>query len=1200
MINNEPPSNSKRTHRFQLEEVCTRFENEWRSGQKDGIERLLLQFEEPLRMEAVVELLAVELELRSEEGENPHLKEYAERFSDYLPGVHRAFENWQAEQARERFDLNQIPDRIGDYHIIKKLGQGGMGVVYEAIQESLERRVAIKSLGTHPIHVPRSARRFRREARAVAMLHHTNIINVYGSGVHDGIPYFAMQLVEGRSVRQLIDQIRNSKIEAGDTKPKSGDRGKLSFVQIAKIGVQVASALDYAHQQGILHRDVKPSNLLLDDQGTAWVSDFGLAKVKNSTEATFSGDVVGTLRYVPPEATKGEGGWTELSDVYSLGVTLYEMLALTPAFPEADRVKLLDRICRGDSPISLRKLDPSIPRDLETIVVKAMSRDSNSRYQSAAELGRDLQRFVDGEPIIARRTSSTERFLKWSRRHPTMAGLLGMIVALVAIGIPSLTWLWLRSDLALASVESEKMKTENAKIEADVARRVAEIARLDAEASEYGNAMQLAQKYLENGITAEAQSLLEQWQPGNRAKVNRIYVDRRGWEWDFLNKQLDQSKFTLRGDLEYVWHVAISNDDSMIATTHAGDPHSNSESDSSEVIVWHAETGKRLSKFSEFGDRLFGAAFSPDNSMLAAIGVDLQSNNGRRGSVSLWDLKSGRHVKSFDLAGEYDRLNFSFYYKAILPRIQFSPSGKYLLVSGAPVEIIDIEKLETLRTFPFREAAFASESTLIALEFGGAIRDIEWRSVQEIDPVLEKQPVEIDLSFSNDGKTSTVFADRIRVYADSTYQRFDDIRFPSISWGAVSPDGRSVVCGDRRGNVHVQGLLGQDNPKTTLSGHEMTVTFGVFSRSGDWLVTSSLDGTSKVWDLESRSGRLVRETELPHSIIGDIAFKEDGDERRICFAGRGRPKKKINVGSASIRTNMKKKPADVGYIETTYFANWPRTDFAFSPSGDFLCAPIGEELEFSKGHSFNGFASSGALGFWDSLTWQRVATLDVDLSEITSVAWREDGQRVAVAGTDATSTNMVKLFHVDRSCTNLALDHVIEINDDRITAMGFQRNQLAVATDEQVLVFRLSKTLDSYSASNLRYKFANVGSPRFLDFAPDGRHLAVALKEQAKFRVYDLQYGELKFERPAPREVCCVRYSPDGSRLALSGYDSLVYLCDAKTGHRCMSLIGSELAPGGFSINSRVVFSPDGKRIATNNWLGQITVWDSQLTPSKK
>lgn len=1178
---NNPVSKSNRLY---LEEICTRFENEWRKDNVNQLEEFLETVEAPLKSAVAIELVAVDLELRAEIGEDPNCDEYLERLPGYSSGVRKGFELWNSERCANVYGDKNLPERIGDYRIVSKLGEGGMGVVYEAVQESLDRRVAIKSLGSHPVHAPRSARRFRREARAVAMLHHTNIINVYGSGVHDGIPYFAMQLVDGSNVREIIDQIRECRKDSN-----VANRGLLSCLEVARIGVQVASALEYAHQQGVLHRDIKPSNLLLDENGTAWVSDFGLAKVKNGVDATFSGDVVGTMRYVPPEATTGN--WTELGDVYSLGVTLYEMLTFEPAYPETDRVELMNRITHGDYPVALRRVDPQIPRDLETIVNKAMSREQSSRYPSAAELGRELRRFVDGEPIIARPTSSTERLVKWSRRRPLTAGLSAMILVLFTFGLPFLTWLWLQTEVALNTAEAERMRAEGAKLEAEVSRKVSEIARLDSVVSEYGSTMQLAHSYLKDKNVTEARRLLQLWSGTHEANQNQPRIDPRGWEWRYLIKQIDQSLLTFPGEMEYVWHVAISPDDAMIATVQASDSQHNDLRNSSEVIVWDSKTGEVKFRLPEIYYKIYSSAFSPDGSKLAVLEVGFDDENDRRGGVFVWDVKNACLVNSTDLFGRLDDLKQLMLEEDVRPSIKYSPDGKLLMVD--PVEILESDSLKVVNSCDFIQGDFLSDKEVVLFDANG-IRIAPTNSPTHPTASADsKSKVHLAANFSSD-RLAVCCRDQVDLYSAETLKELDTVHISELNWGGVSPTGNLLVAGDRDGHVHVVDL-GAERAMRTLLGHESTITHGAFASQGDWLVTCSVDGTAKAWDLKTNADLPVFDCEMSHSLIGDLCFSGDSGDT-VRFAGRQRPHSKFNCG----KIELYQAAPQFDQIQTTFRANWPRTDMAFSPGGQYFCAPMelgnGDDVESA------GYDQSGKIGIWNCNDWKLLASHPIGFDEITSLAWHPDGRRFAVAGRSGTCG--AKVFEADSSFENIRLVQDIDFDCNVLTAMCFNQNHLAMAAENRIGVFGWKDGRRSDGKYERLRLLTEPGEIHSIDISPDGKSLAVAVKDLAIFRVYELETGKRLFEYPAPRDVCCIRYSPCGDRLALSGYDSLVYLCDAKSGHRCLSLVGCEISPGSFSINSKVIFSADGQRIATNNWKGEIRIWsakdDSQILPVRK
>jgi eukaryotic-like serine/threonine-protein kinase len=333
---------------------------------------------------------------------------------------------------------------IAGFQIVREIGQGGMGAVYEAIELALGRRAAIKILLTQRASMS-SIERFHREARAAAKLHHTNIVPVFGVGEDEGQLYYVMQFIESESLDQIFDRLARSLSSAGvhSNSAAFSTEGPdpIYFRTIARIGFQVAEALAYAHEQGILHRDIKPANLLLDAHGSVWVTDFGLAKVfDGEVGLTQTGDTVGTLRYMAPERFDGRS--EPRSDVYSLGVTLYELLTLRLLFAESSTTKLIERV-KNDDPAPLRRLDRRIAPDLETIVQKAMAKEPEARYSSAAALAEDLRRFLSHEPVLARPIGPGARLARWCRRQPRLATAFGLAAAslVLATGLSiALAW----------------------------------------------------------------------------------------------------------------------------------------------------------------------------------------------------------------------------------------------------------------------------------------------------------------------------------------------------------------------------------------------------------------------------------------------------------------------------------------------------------------------------------------------------------------------------------------------------------------------------------------------------------------------------------------------------------------------------------------------------------------------------------------
>jgi eukaryotic-like serine/threonine-protein kinase len=411
---------------------------------------------------------------------------------------------------------------LGDFRIIREIGRGGMGVVYEAVQRSLRRRVALKVLPFAAAMDATQLRRFQTEALAAAQLHHTHIVPVYSVGCERGVHYYAMQFIEGQTLAQAIAERRRieepalsreatSRVPLAPTgrgvrgeggraetgrfvvgggsvpRPESPD-GAGSYIEppkptasapssrtreycrtAAALGIQAAEALDHAHKLGIVHRDIKPANVLLDIQGRLWITDFGLARLQDDAGLTITGDLLGTLRYMSPEQALAKRGYLDhRTDIYSLGATLYELVTLRPAVDGQDRQEVLRKIAQ-DEPIAPRQLNPAIARELETILLKTLSKEPESRYNTALELADDLRRFLEHKPIKARRPSLGERASKWSRRHRTAVAAAFFVLLFAVVTLAASTVLIARQQRA-----AEKQRDEARQAVDDMYTEVAE------------------------------------------------------------------------------------------------------------------------------------------------------------------------------------------------------------------------------------------------------------------------------------------------------------------------------------------------------------------------------------------------------------------------------------------------------------------------------------------------------------------------------------------------------------------------------------------------------------------------------------------------------------------------------------------------------------------------------------------------------
>jgi serine/threonine protein kinase len=402
-------------------------------------------------------------------GEHPSVSDYVRRHPEHADGLREVLPSIALMEKLKRRNTsgngNTIApvklERLGDFRIVREIGRGGMGIVYEAWQESLGRHVALKVLSRASVLDPQKLQRFEREARAAAGLHHTNIVPVFGVGEQEGLHYYIMQFIRGRPLSAIIAELAGGEHPGLPTSSRASAKqphtaaakpdaeiaddsvvvadpplGRRYWSWVADVGRQVADALQHAHRQGVLHRDVKPANLIVDALGIVWVADFGLAKLAEYNDVTRTGDVIGTLQYLAPEGLRSE--FDARSDVYALGLTLYELLTLRSAFSEASPVALMRRIAEGGlAPPS--RINPHIPRDLETIVMKATARDPASRYASAGELAEDMENFLHDRPVTARRSSSAERLWRWCRRNKAVS-TLGALAATCAIAAIIIGW----------------------------------------------------------------------------------------------------------------------------------------------------------------------------------------------------------------------------------------------------------------------------------------------------------------------------------------------------------------------------------------------------------------------------------------------------------------------------------------------------------------------------------------------------------------------------------------------------------------------------------------------------------------------------------------------------------------------------------------------------------------------------------------
>jgi tetratricopeptide (TPR) repeat protein len=465
-MNHDPRANANLTLDAlrQIEDICTGFEQCWRSGKRPRIEDLLVGAIADERSALLRELLAVELEYRMIAGEKPPRREYLARFPDDPSIVMLALQEAEvaafanrATDDSEAHTRGDLPRIFSDYRLLEEIARGGMGVVYKAQQISLDRTVAVKMILAGPMASALEVERFYVEVQTAAQLDHPNIVPIFEVGQWEGQRYFSMAFVDGDSLA--------NRLSVGSLPPR----------EATELLLPVADAIHYAHSRGIIHRDLKPANILIDSHGRPHITDFGLAKrVANKRELTATGEVIGTPGFLPPEQAIGDTGSIGVaSDVYSLGAVLYAALTGRAPFQAANTLDTLRQVTEQD-PVPPRRLDGTVPRDLETIALRCLEKQPAKRYESAQEVADEMRRFLVGAPIRARSIGSVERLRRWCRRNPVVAGMAGL-TAILLLAITATSTMAVirigalrdvaveheqRSTISLQRAEAERLRAE--------------------------------------------------------------------------------------------------------------------------------------------------------------------------------------------------------------------------------------------------------------------------------------------------------------------------------------------------------------------------------------------------------------------------------------------------------------------------------------------------------------------------------------------------------------------------------------------------------------------------------------------------------------------------------------------------------------------------------------------------------------------
>jgi WD40 repeat protein len=1008
---------------------------------------------------------------------------------------------------------------FGDYELLEEIARGGMGVVYKARQVSLNRVVALKMILAGHLASADDVRRFRTEAEAAANLDHSHIVPIYEIGEHQGQHYFSMKLIEGGSLAGRISDMIQKPQEAG------------------WLLAVVARAVHHAHQRGILHRDLKPGNILIDAQGQPHVTDFGLARrVERDSGLTHSGAIVGTPSYMAPEQARSEKVLSTGVDVYGLGAILYELLVGYPPFRAATPLDTLLQVLERE-PRSPRSIRPQSDRDLETICLKCLHKDPDRRYESAAALADDLGRWRRGEPIQARRTGVLERTWKWARRRPAVALMTGGIAAFLllslVLGAAYLsTTANLREAQARQTLSEEHAALESIQREAEERRRQdAENARsteqrLRLEVLKHYNSARTA-LYINRVIRAQFE-----WKGGSLGRADHLLDDcplqSRDWEWRYVKRLCHPELLTLKGHADSVISVCFSPDGKRLVSASAD----------KTVKVWDAATGQVVHTLTGHTGPVVRVCFSPDGKRLASASVDK--------TVRIWDTTTGQLVRTLEqhanpvtsvcFSPDGKRLastsqsegdgavrvwdsatgeeEFSLKRQGGFLAVCFSPDGKQLAAApvAGPVKLWDVDTRREAVTFKGNRAiglcfcvCFSPDGKQLAagsLYFVVMVWDA---GTGEVARTLQGHSnAVLGVCFSPDSKRlASASADKtVKVWDPATGQLVRTIEHAAaVSSVCFSPDGTRLASATMDGTVKVWPA---DTPPEalTLTGHSGAVYGACFSPDGKRLASMSSDRTVRVWD--TATGQEVFRLKGQTGLVG---FSKDGE--RLFSSSTG---KAIKAWDAATGQEMESVPG-------------PDSGRCFSADGKWLASA----------------SRDGMVTLWDTATGQVVRTLQGHTQDVQRVCFSPDGRRLATA----------------------ARDHTITLWD------------VATGRDEGTLRGHTS--------------FING-----MCFSPDGGRLASASQDMTA-KVWDAATGQVVHDLTGHNAIVAdVCFSPDGRRLASASQDQTVKLWDMGTGQETLILKGHT------DIVASVRFSPDGNRLASASYDGTVRIWDATALPEAR